>query len=438
MARHYLTKACHPDQVYVTTGQLTAMLRARWGINSIFGSHNRLPAEGEEPSGGKGKKSRDDHRHHAVDACVIGAIDRSLLQEMSRRAGQAEIEDRERITADVPQPFEGFRDAVRASIEKVVVSVKPEHGTGGALHEDTAYGLVHNKGEATEIGNLVFRKPLTDLTTGEIDRIRDPHLREEVRAATNDARHDKKRLAAALARFSAERAPGRERGIRRVRIGKAKTGEVHVRDRRNGAVYKALIPGENHHIDIVQMRDGSWKGYAATVFEVNQKGWRPEWEIEKIGGKLVMRLHKGDTIEVNDKHDSSIRHLMTVHRLSPSNNVLYLAPHNEGGALAARDQDGNDPVAIDNSGTNFKQYLVVADTPAAGGTPDTGTAGIDAIYHLVATAWAGANDGDGALPDDSVANGGDGLNDPDVTEVVYADAVGTAPSGDVAENADDA
>lgn len=344
MARIYLSRACDPDQVYVTTGQLTAMLRARWGLNSLFRDHNLKP-EGETNSWTRAVKVRDDHRHHAIDACVIGAIDRSLLNEMARRAGQAETEGRERVTADVPDPFEGFRDAVRGQIDGMIVSLKPEHGTGGALHEDTAYGIVADKAEAETIGNLVYRKPLTALTAGEIDRIRDERLRADVLAATVNARDDKKALAAALERFAGERAPGREQGVRRVRIGKKEKGVVTVRDRHTGAAYKALIPGENHLVDIVQMRDGAWRGFAATVFEVNQKGWRPQWEVEKLGGKLVMRLHKGDTIELDDP--DSVRRIKVVHRIEISANRIRLAEHNEGGKLAERHDDKTDPFRWD-------------------------------------------------------------------------------------------
>lgn len=362
LARLFLGAACGPDNVYVTTGQLTAMLRARWGLNSILGDENR--------------KVRTDHRHHAIDAVVVGAIDRSLLQEMSRRAGRAEAEDRRDITRDVPEPFPGFREAVREKVHASIVSVKAEHGNSGALHEDTAYGQITDEEEAAKIGNLVYRKPLRDLTAVEIQRIRDARLRKEVLeiampflvekgkkkgaeeeedveseddkaidgGPSNAVRYAlrkgcKNDLKAVLERFASENAPGRECGVRRVRIGKAKAGEVHIKDRRNGSVYKALIPGENHHIDIVQMRDGTWKGFAATVFEVNQKEWRPIWERDKVGGKLVMRIHKGDMIEV-DRNGS--RTLMVVHRLSPSNNVLYLAPHNEGGDLARRHSDEDD------------------------------------------------------------------------------------------------
>jgi CRISPR-associated endonuclease Csn1 len=100
------------------------------------------------------------------------------------------------------------------------------------------------------------------------------------------------------------------------------------------------VPGENHHVDIVQMRDSTWQGFPATYFDVNQKGWRPEWERKRLGGKLVMRLHKGDTIELDGKNNQ--RRIMTVHRLQISSNLVRLAPHNEGGKLQERHDDPND------------------------------------------------------------------------------------------------
>lgn len=338
MARIYLSKACHPNQVYVTSGQLTAMLRARWGLNSIFRDHNRQ--SGDDQTDVRTGKARDDHRHHAIDACVIGAIDRSVLAEISRRAGRAEAEGRDRITSDVPEPFTDFRDAVRAAVDRIVVSAKPEHGRGSALHEDTAYGIVSRPAEAEKVGNLVFRKPIVDLTIGEVERIRDERLRREALAAIEDVKSDRKASAAALAKFSTERGPGRQQGVRRVRIGKKEKNFVAIKNRTTGAIYKALIPGENHHVDIVQMRDGSWQGFAATVFDVNQKGWRPEWERKRLGGKLVMRLHKGDTIEVNDT--DGLRRIKTVHRIEISANRIRLAAHNEGGKLQERHEDPND------------------------------------------------------------------------------------------------
>jgi CRISPR-associated endonuclease Csn1 len=53
------------------------------------------------------------------------------------------------------------------------VSRKPDHGKGGALHQETAYGIVRDDAEAAVIGNLVTRKPVTDLSPGEVGSVRD-------------------------------------------------------------------------------------------------------------------------------------------------------------------------------------------------------------------------------------------------------------------------
>ena len=98
-----------PRQRIRDNRQLTAMLRG--GLNSNLGDENR--------------KIRNDHPHHAIDAITIGAIDRRMLQELSWRAGQAEEEQRERITADVHILFSNFRDLVRDKVRAVVVQRSP-------------------------------------------------------------------------------------------------------------------------------------------------------------------------------------------------------------------------------------------------------------------------------------------------------------------------
>jgi CRISPR-associated endonuclease Csn1 len=125
-----------------------------------------------------------------------------------------------------------------------------------------------------------------------------------------------------------------------VRVGKADDSALAIRDRTTGKPYRAVTPGENHHIDIVQMRDGAWKGFAASVFEVNQRNWRPLWEREKLGGKLVMRLHKGDSVEVDD--GDGVRRVKIIVRIEPSAGRIRLAAHNEGGDFQQRHVDPHD------------------------------------------------------------------------------------------------
>lgn len=343
VAKTYLE--CVSPQVWVVTGSLTAMLRGKWGLNSILEGGNR--------------KNRDDHRHHAIDAFTIGCISRGLLNELSRRAGRAEDSGDDRILGDIPEPFGNYRDPLRDLLRAMVVSHKPEHSKGGALHEETAYGIVRNENEK-QIGNLVYRKALGGLTENEIDGVRDPRLRKKLQAvrdgiAVEGKKPDAKALAAALLAFAALEAEeeakrtGRPRNpIRHVRILKQKES-VEIANRHTGSTYKAMVPGQNWCMDIVSMRDGNggfvWKGFAASIFEVNRKDWRPQWERDKIGGKLVMRLHKGDLVEIDDK--DGVRKVKRVVRLSPSNNIVYLVGHNEGGDLPKRHNDPEDPFRWD-------------------------------------------------------------------------------------------
>lgn len=341
LAKSYLGKICAPDQIYVTPGTLTAWLRSIWELNGLLSDDNR--------------KNRTDHRHHAIDAIVIGAMTRSLLQSLAREAGRAEATEFDSEISKIPWPFEDFREAVRASLENLIVSNKPEHCKSGALHEDTAYGVVSDPSEAEIIGNLVRRKPLVDVTPGEIDCVRDPVLRKDLQDAVSAfrdtkgkvAKENEKGFAVALAAFAAEPRPGGKM-IRRIRVGKSDESVTIIVDRRTGQPYKALAPGENHHIDIVQLRDGGWRGFAATVYEVNQMGWCPQWERDRLGGKLVMRLHKGDAVEVDDS--DGIRRVKIVVRIEPSSGRVRLVPHNEGGDFSKRHANPDDPFRWDLAG----------------------------------------------------------------------------------------
>ncbi|MEN3930642.1 type II CRISPR RNA-guided endonuclease Cas9 [Microvirga sp. W0021] len=326
LAKTYLGCICDPTQVYVTPGRLIGLLRGKWGLNGLLGNDNQ--------------KNRTDHRHHAIDAIVIGAMTRGILQTVAREAGKAEQQEHGNIIGRIPEPFDNFRHHIRESVESITVSHKSEQGKSGALHEDTAYGFIHSPAEAAEIGNLVRRKPLVDLTAGEVDRIRDPKHRlalQERLAGLRDAKgkvRDSKELMDILKAYAAEN------GIRRIRIGKEDKSAYPIKDKKSHEVYKAVIPGENHHIDVVQMRDGKWECFAASIFEVNQKDWRPLWEREKLGGKLVMRLHKGDMVQIQDADGSLC--IKTVIRLQPSSNTIRLVPHNEGGVFEQRHNDDAD------------------------------------------------------------------------------------------------
>lgn len=132
-------------EVICTKGGKTADLRYLWGLNDL------LNATGEN------KKTRDDHRHHAVDAIVIALTDRKRLHQLSRRYEGGTLDE----------PWSTFRQDVIKAIEAINVSHRSKRRISGALHNDTFYGATEKP------DHFVYRKPLKDLSLTEVKDIRD-------------------------------------------------------------------------------------------------------------------------------------------------------------------------------------------------------------------------------------------------------------------------
>ncbi|MFZ5789453.1 MAG: type II CRISPR RNA-guided endonuclease Cas9 [Pseudomonadota bacterium] len=318
VTRQYLWKICDPDKTWVIPGTMTALLRRKWGLNGLLSDHNL--------------KNRSDHRHHAIDAFVVGLTDRSMLQAI---AGAAD-EQRERVIDDMPDPIDwpSFRDDLRTALDRIVVSYKPEHGVQGRLHEETAYGLIKNPGRENG-ATLIYRKAIADLNSNEIERVRDPKLRRALQQVAKPVANDKPKLKAALAKFAAEHKPP----LRRVRLTKVEKTFETIRDD-NGRPFKALTPGENHHVDIVELPDGEWIGIGVTVFAANRSSGIAPWQVEHPDSHLVMRVHKGDLLRLEADGGERIYRVV---KLAPGNGRLVLAGQYEGGNFEQRHKDEADP-----------------------------------------------------------------------------------------------
>lgn len=133
VAREYLSLIC-PQATRVIPGQMTAMLRDKFGLNDILGL--------------KGIKNRNDHRHHAIDACVIAVTDQALLQRFSRASADAREKQLDRLVENMPLPWETYREHVGRAVDNIWVSHKPDHGHEGEMFDATIYGL-RGPGKAT-------------------------------------------------------------------------------------------------------------------------------------------------------------------------------------------------------------------------------------------------------------------------------------------------
>lgn len=323
VAKQYLAAVTDPYKIHVLPGKLTAMIRAKWGLNDLLPDHNYSSA-----------KNRKDHRHHAIDALVAALTDRSLLHRMSSAY------DDERQKIEIPLPWPTLRDDLDVRLKTMTVSHKPDHGLQAQLHEDTAYGTVKEP-EKEDGANLVYRKGFRDLKETEIARIRDRRLRDLVLAHVEREKHAGKDLKSALLSFAGRTdIPGMPNGIRHVRLTKAEKPEylVQIRDK-SGKAYKAYSAGENAYVDILQSPEGKWIARATTVFQANQKNEKSDGG-QDDNGRRVMRVFKGDMLRVD--HDGRSK-IVKIVRLSPSNNVLYLVEHNEAGVFQNRHDDKNDP-----------------------------------------------------------------------------------------------
>ena len=345
ISRAYLdTLFTEGGHVWVVPGRLTEMLRRHWGLNSLLSDHNR----------GAGKaKNRTDHRHHAIDAAVVAATDRSLLNRISKAAGQGEAagQSAEDIARETLPPWEDFRSDIRTQLERTVVSHRADHGriereakkrgqdsTAGQLHNETAYGIVDDQ-------TVVSRMPLLSLKPGDIavtskrKNIRDPQLQQALAAATTGK--EGKDFEAALRDFAAKAGP--YQGIRRVRLieslQQSARVEVGTRQPRRGREpdkrpLKGYKGDSNYCYELWQLPDGEVRPQVVTTFDAHTG---PEKKPHPAA-KRLLRVFKRDMVALERGGQTMICYVQSMHVA----NGLFLAPHTEATA-DARNRDKSDP-----------------------------------------------------------------------------------------------
>lgn len=340
MARTYLS-SLYPDTagVYVIPGRMTAMLRRLWGLNELLPDHNYV----ENPHSGA-PKNRLDHRHHAIDAAVVGVTTRSLLNEISKAAGRAEDQNLDKLFIDLPKPWETFREDLRDSLARVVVSHKADHGrkrvpakghdtTAARLHNDTAYGLT---GLTSDSGLpiVVHRVPLLSLKPADITdpiRIPDAALQRALWEATEGL--SGKDFETALRQFA--KSDPVFKGIRHLRVREG-LNVIRIKDR-TGRAYKGYKGDANARFDVWRMPDGKWVSSVVSMFDAHRKNF--EAERPHPAAKKVLSLRQNDLIAV--ERDGGPREIMRVVKFGAAGQIT-IAAHQEAGPLKERDAKSND------------------------------------------------------------------------------------------------
>lgn len=166
MTLRYLKSVC--PQIRAVKGGMTAFLRDKWDLDSLIKrkmdetTRIRFDLKENEFNVLK-KKNRLDYRDYALDALVIGLIDRVMVQKPDQ-LNRVNDSCKPKI---IEFPFS--RDEVTERLKKIVVSFKPDHGWQAQLTKETLLGKI--------------RRPVTIPTGGlKEDRIADicrPAVKEE-------------------------------------------------------------------------------------------------------------------------------------------------------------------------------------------------------------------------------------------------------------------
>lgn len=281
--------------VATSRGQFTADLRRVLGLNDIL---SRV-----RDSTGNALKSREDHRHHAVDAVTIALATRKRLKKYSDflRARHTAHE----VSFDTP--WDEFRETVARAVTSIVVSHRVNRRLSGALHKETFYGATGTEGV------YVTRKALAQLTKGDVDDIRDKRIRELVQERLRQHGWDGQSNQLPKGAFQEplylppRKPDGEPQVIKRVRIKTRIGNPIAFRRPDESEPFRYAAPSENHHVEIVEVERNGKKKLVAKVVSMMEAARRARRDKVPIvcrehgpGTRFVMSLAKGECLEMTD------------------------------------------------------------------------------------------------------------------------------------------
>lgn len=298
--------------VVCSKGGKTAELRWMWGLDGIL---NKT---------GENIKSRDDHRHHAVDAIVVALTDRSRLQQLARRYSGGTLEE----------PWPSFREDVVKVVDKINVSHRPTRKVSGALHEETIYGKTDQE------GFYVYRKPLESLNTNEVEKIRDHVVKQTVRRRLAEfgistegkaAKIPKEVWAKPLMMPVDKGKSASSISIKKVRLLKEDGSVIPLR--KMAPVY--VKPGSTHHICFFERIDAKGKPKKIAVFvsmlEVARRASKKELLVQRIHpdfpeARFLFSLSRNDMMVAKFKDKELLVRYVTG---ASTQGQLYFAEHTD-------------------------------------------------------------------------------------------------------------
>lgn len=301
-----------PVKVSAVSGRITGHLRRLWGLNNILADD--------------GEKTRADHRHHAIDALTVACCHPEMTRKLSRYWQKKDD------SPALPPPWETIRiDAERAAAA-IVVSHRVRRKVSGPLHKETVYGDT-GEDHATKSGPIyryfVTRKKVEALKKKELEEIRDQGVRDIVKACvdTRGGGDPKK----AFPPYPKRGRKGPE--IRKVRLRKKKQMKLMTK-----ASTGYADPGNNHHIAIYRLANGTFDYEVVSLLEASRRKARHESVVRRVRGddaQFVMSLSPGEIVELQESEKAG---LWVLHGIYSSGRPI-LARINDARPTSAREAD---------------------------------------------------------------------------------------------------
>ena len=327
-ARQYLSCLCGQANVVSVKGMMTATLRDVWQLNRY---KNR--AEGNY---------REDHRHHIVDAFVVGLTSRSLIQQLStvRSARHQDKQDLYHFLKARVKDIPELKKELMERLDRVVASYKPDHTQAGSMFNDTAYGIGTDK-QGNRIG--ITRKAPASLSFDEVFQIRSHRQRLALlkyltgRTDIPDKRALKAILKDDRALHKKAAAYSEETGIKKLRIQVQNNSIQPIGSARyKGKPYKGYAKNSYAYCDIWQIPEnkdnqtGKWhfkyQGDFVGYADLAERKNNPEAGRPHPAAKKLMRLYKQDSLKFVDKETGEVSY-WRVTRYKAQENKLYRLPN---------------------------------------------------------------------------------------------------------------
>ena len=161
-----------PPKVQVVNGQITSQIGRAWDIYHKF--NKKFIKQSST------KKSRDDHRHHTLDAIIVALTSIGRAEYIAKRFR----EQREKGIAyeeivnnlKLRLPWNEFHKDVHDALEKIIVSYRVDAKVSGSFTDDTHMRMQKKENEL----RYVKRINLSDATAEQIRNICDEQVKELV------------------------------------------------------------------------------------------------------------------------------------------------------------------------------------------------------------------------------------------------------------------